>query len=197
MAKLYTPVGNYYYPIIVDLPKRNTGETVKRECCCVHISGQDYMECYQAKFKASKKKSDYGKPRPFPNGKGDMKVSVGLFGEMAVAIVCGLQVDLEYKEDGDNYDFLVKGETWDVKTAMSIQPTPNIMARRGGRYFPIKDKHIVCFMQNHDFVNKQVEIVMVGSFTRKDFEDASFKDSLYDSTSNFNVYFSDSTPLIG
>jgi len=200
MSSRYKPATDKSRIITIDLAKRNSDKTVKRKCHCVTIEGQDYQECKNATFWSSSKSSDnYDEKTPFPDGTGDVKVATGLFGETATAILFDLEVDLGYREKGDDCDFLVDDEKWDVKTAMKKGIRPNIMAKRSpiAKYVPMKDRYIVGFIQNHDLVGQTVEVVMVGYFNREDVEfEELFSSKKYPKISNYDVYFSESKPLV-
>ncbi len=200
MSGLYHPVGKKVRTIEIDLAKRGSDEVEKRKCYCVTIEDKDYEECKNATFWASSKTGDrYNEKTPFPDGTGDVKVATGLFGETATAILFELGVDFEYRDNGDDCDFVVDDEKWDVKTAMKKCKRPNIMAKRSpaSKYTPMKDRYIVGYTLNHDLENRTSEVVIVGYFDRKDveFEDL-FSSRKYPDISNYDVYFSESKPLV-
>ena len=87
----------------------------------IEVKGENYKSCLEAaaNYWASSKTGNYGKG--LINSKDDpLKVErTGLLGEMAFSIFSGLPVDFSYKKGGDKTDFILNGQTVDVKTAAS------------------------------------------------------------------------------
>lgn len=204
MALMYKPVGNTINRVPIDLPLRDSSDIVSRVCYEVAVFGQDYMACKNAKFHSSEKKNDdYGKAISFPDGTGDTKTAFGLFGEVAIATLFGLEVDMEYKVNGDDCDFVVGNEKWDAKTSIKLGDRPNIIGMRYNRYVKLKDKYLLCFMRNLDFEKQYVDVVAVGFVTKEHIEPLQYFTSVYDKKSssegrsalNFDVYYSESKLL--
>jgi len=193
----YRPEGN---TIILNTVKLATREgSVMRRCVFVTISGNDYIECKETTYWSSEKTDNYGKPQPFPDGKGDMKSAVGLFGEMAFAIINNLDVDLSYRKNGDSCDFAVDGVTIDIKTAMKKSKGPHIRSRKlsTGRFDKMKDMYVVGYLADHNIDNHTAEVVLVGYFYRDEMESADeYISKAREDTANYDLYFSESNPLV-
>lgn len=130
----------------------------------VTINGDDYSLCSEVKIWSSTKTSRYGKG--LGNTADDpLKVErTGKLGEMAFAKLCGLGVDMTYREFGDDCDFALMGLKIDVKTRMINEGFGLIYAvAPGGR--PIKlncDRYVFAHIENDDLQNKTADIVVTG-----------------------------------
>ena len=95
---------------------KDSGKQVAIDVCEVRLTPEEYSWCYETKDKmasAEWKETDYRK------GVNPKAIFVGLISEVAIAKVFNLSVDGNYRERGDKVDFLVNGNIWDIKGAVS------------------------------------------------------------------------------
>jgi len=91
----------------------------------ITIKGKTYLACEEAsKNRWSRKKGNYKYAKGLLNSAQDPYKTerIGLLGEMAFGLLINLKPDLEYREGGDDYDFIYNDQTIDVKTAAKKPP---------------------------------------------------------------------------
>jgi len=88
----------------------------------------------------------------------------GRLGEMALAKVAGLCVDLEYKENGDEYDFCVGGVSIDIKTSTRCTGYGLIYANSywSNRKQRLSDRYVFAYVENDNQQERVAEVILVG-----------------------------------
>lgn len=139
----------------------------------IEIAPEDYTICDKASrdYWSSSKGGKYG--RGILNTEGDpfRTERIGLLGEMAFARFFGLEIKIEYKKHGDDYDFLLaNGKTVDVKTASRNYGAVLVQYENShGRVtFKPKDIYVGAYLSSENIEQSSAEIELVG-FTTVEF----------------------------
>lgn len=147
----------------------------------VIVEGEDYDEV----LKTSDFMSCYGGHRRgewasgYMNTKDDPKRAqrTGRIGEVAFAKLMHLQVDGEYRYDGDEYDFKIHGKTIDVKTSFAHGDPYRTMKTtdKGVECHYDCDYYIFCYRDyDHYPYKKESLIIFDGYVLGKDIRDGKF-----------------------
>lgn len=132
---------------------------------CV-VEGKDYEVCEDPKMWSSGKPGEYGKG--IANTTDDpLKVErTGKLGEVALSQIIQLPVDFAFKENGDNYDFIMDGFTVDIKTATRLPNYEASLMQAVNSYkraIPLKcDYYVASYISVDDRANKRAEVIIVG-----------------------------------
>jgi len=109
----------------------------KQEAAHVFIEGDDYLVCKKYAFHrwSNQKKGPWGSG--ILNSEDDERRTerLGLIGEMAFAKLTGLPVDVEEHQFGDQYDFMVRDVTMDIKLSSN--------GNHGVGFLKIRDNDVV------------------------------------------------------
>lgn len=96
---------------------------------------------------------------------------VGLLGEMAFGRLTGLETDLEYRTKGRDFDFMVSGVTFDIKTSFPKRKGgPGLILHRNsfGDTIPLKsDVYVFAHLVRENKAQNRAVINLVGFCSRK------------------------------
>jgi hypothetical protein len=103
----------------------------------------------------------------------------GCLGEMAVAKILDLSMNITYKKGGDKTDFIINGLPTDVKTATTSHGALLIVATKwGNQNIRLKlnnDIYIAAYVVNEDRINKFAKIAVMGFFEKALINESYFK----------------------
>ena len=138
----------------------------------VQVSGEEYEMCSSPMW-ASEKTGNYGKGLA-NTSKDPMRVErTGRLGEMALAKITGLGVDLAYRVRGDKCDFRVGRVKIDVKTSTRCTGYGLIYAQSywSKRELKLSDRYVFAYIEDDDPDNLSATVILAGyikSSTLKD-----------------------------
>lgn len=153
----------------------------KIQAAVVDINPTEYKVCedFAKKMWANKKQGSWG--RGMVNNEKDPYLAErsGLLGEMAVAKILDLSVNITYKEGGDVTDFIINGLPADVKTAITDHGALLIKATKGGnptiRLELRNDIYIAAYVLNDDRENKFAKLAVMGFYEKALINESYFK----------------------
>lgn len=157
---------------------------------CDQVSGQMW---------ANKKGGHYGKG--LINSEEDPRRAerIGKIGEMAFAKISGLGVDVEYKEKGDDYDFITPCGTIDIKTSSKIPAYKQLLITgesAHGKAYEIKsDIFIAAFLAYEDRLAKKATVVIVGWCTKEEAMKGGLKKGRAGRHKNYEVHYRELRPI--
>ena len=121
---------------------------------------------------------------------------VGILGQVALAKFLGLDTDLTYRHQGDDFDFLVNGKTVDLKTASHRSFGVYITAQRNGYDLPLtKDVYAAAYLKSEDRQNKTAVVVLVGWATKEEVARLTPRKSRYGNWYNRELEFVETHPI--
>jgi hypothetical protein len=95
----------------------------------------------------------------------------GILGEIAFAKIFGLPVNIQYKKNGEPYDFILNGKKLDIKTSRSKRIHSGLVRgqnKNGEKILLLCDIYFFCILVSEDRENKHAEILLVGLTGKKD-----------------------------
>lgn len=158
----------------------------------VNVTGEDYAKCSLAssEYWANTKKGAYGRGLGRTADDPYKPVRTGMLGEMAFSILSGAKVDFDYKEFGDNHDFLYNGKTVDIKCAMKNYRKCLIYHKSAsGKEIPLtKDIYVVGYIQS-EIVGVSADVEIVGYMTQDEVRNCPICRGIRGKHLNYEVYF--------
>lgn len=158
--------------IVPDICIHKLGK-LQKECVTVKLTSEEYAYCDSASqnFWANTKKGAYGKGILNSNEDKTKTERTGLLGEMAFAKITGLAVNFDYKEGGEDHDFVCDAGTIDVKTAAKLTRYKSMLiyAKSGsGKEIPLtSDYYVSAFVSHENREEKQATVIIVGYATQE------------------------------
>jgi hypothetical protein len=207
---------DYYKPSFIEYPEYKTfsffedvlkdleDKPFHKECIVVAITGEEYDVCDDRSqgenFKANSNPGTFGKGLISSKDDQFKTVRIGLLGQMAFGKVFGLDVDIAYREKGDEFDFMLGDNKADIKCASQphkINPyNLEQHTRESGRIKPInKEYYVQSFLDYEDREGKKAIVVLVGYVTKKDVEESQKIKSSYAEFTNHKLAFIDAKPI--
>ena len=158
----------------------------------VDISPEEYAVCedFSHKMWANKKTGSYG--RGMINNDDDPRrvERTGILGEMSVAKILDLPINVSYMEGGDQQDFIINGLKTDVKTATRNYGALLIRAtyseNPANRVKLDKDIYISTFIINEDRENKIAKLGVVGYIDKSSINESYLKRARYKFAKHWN-----------
>lgn len=156
--------------VVPDICEHKLGK-LKKDCVTVKLTSEEYAYCDTASqnFWANTKKGAYGKGILNTQEDKAKTERTGLLGEMAFAKITGLAVNFDYKEGGEEHDFVCGAGTIDIKTAAKLTRYKSMLiyAKSGrGKEIPItSDYYVAAFISHEDRDKQQATVIIVGYST--------------------------------
>lgn len=165
------------------------------------IEKDEYLiiEEYASKMWANQKKGEWG--RGLVNTPEDpFKVErTGRLGELALAKLLGLSLDLSYIKGGDAQDFIIGDMKYDIKTATKL---PVYRAGLIKAYYhsksriPLKcDRYVFAYILSDDIINKEAGVVLVGYIDKYNISDVYLKVAKKGSHYNYEIPYKNLKPI--
>jgi len=168
----------------------------------VLVGGEDYKLCEQSSnnMSVNHKKGEWG--LGLSNYENDPRIveRVGRLGEMAFAKIFGLGVDLDYREFGDNYDFIfLNNLTVDIKTAI-CRPLYDAglirAASSENNLLPLKCAvYFFSYIKNENRNEKRATIHLLGGKKRNDIINMEIKKARKGHHYNYEILYKDLIPV--
>lgn len=143
------------------------------DCITVKLTPEEWDICDQssANMWTNKKGGSYGKGLINTIEDPHFAERVGRIGEVAFSKISGLNVDLSYREKGDDQDFITKdGISIDVKTSSKCPAYKQMLitGEMRGKALELKsDYYVAAYLAHEDRINKKATVVIVGWCTRE------------------------------
>lgn len=167
----------FYKPEYLPLSEAQVKIVDGLELVQVLVKGEEYAICEESSRNrwSNTKTGHYGKGMINTESDAHRVERTGMLGEMALAKLFNLDVDIRYIHMGDKYDFIIGGSaTLDVKTATKNIGSGLIYARKN-RLAPVmeltKDIYVFAFIEYDDLSSKEAMINIVGYIKGKDISD--------------------------
>ena len=192
---------NLYKPSLCDFNLRKIAKT-EIMVSEVFINRDEYEICedFSHKMWANKKKGLYGSG--MINSPADPRLveRTGLLGEMSVAKLLDLAVNITYMEGGDHQDFVISGKRTDVKTSSKNINALLIKARENDLSELItldKDLYIGAYVMEDNRYYKFAKVGVVGYIPKGNIHTEYLKPARFKDAShiNWDVPYADLNPI--
>lgn len=169
----------------------------------VFIDSDEYEICedFSHKMWANKKKGFYG--RGMINNEDDPRrvERTGILGEMSVAKLLDLPINVTYMEGGDQQDFVINGKKADVKTATRNYGALLIRASYNGNTADLikldKDIYVSAFIIEENKQDKFAKLGVVGYIDYNNLTENYLKPARFRNASHWNwdIPYKDLVPI--
>jgi hypothetical protein len=169
----------------------------------VFIDRDEYEVCedFSHKMWANKKKGFYG--RGMINNDDDPRrvERTGILGEMSVAKLLNLPINVTYMEGGDQQDFVIHGKRTDVKTATRNYGALLIRATYNNSLSDLinldKDLYVAAYVIEDNRFEKFAKLGVVGYIQKDNLHNEYLKPARYRNAShnNWDIPYSDLIPI--
>ena len=165
----------------------------------VVVVGEEYKAASEAKMWSSTKPGTYGRGLANEDGDPGKAERTGRLGEMALAKLLGLQVNLEYTELGEDCDFMIGPIKVDVKTSMRCTGYALIYASSvwSKRDIRVSDRYVFGFIESDDREKMIASVVLTGYIKSSLLQGRPMVPGFkHGGHRNYLIYYHESLPII-